>query len=84
MKQSVPRSDTSSYRGGGGGYASRRQLILEAGVREDNSPGGFDAVGLAVQFQQAIGRRTIFIIDGFFLRRTMKQITAMAFVPRFW
>ena len=35
-------------------------------MREDNSPGGFDAVGLAVQFQQAIGRRTIFIIDGFF------------------
>jgi len=49
-----------------GGYASRRQLILEAGVREDDSLGGVDAVGFAAQFQQAIGRRTIFIIDGFF------------------
>ena len=49
-----------------GGYASRRQLILEIGAREDDSFGSSDAVGIAARFQQAFGRRTVFQIDGFY------------------
>lgn len=49
-----------------GGYASRRQLILEIGAREDDSFGSSDAVGIAARFQQAFGRRTVFQVDGFY------------------
>ena len=43
----------------------RRQLIVEFGGRRDDSPGGFDAAGFAARFQQAIGRRYLWQLDGF-------------------
>lgn len=43
----------------------RRQLILEAGVRKDNSTGGSDAVGVAARFQQAFGQRFVLTLEGF-------------------
>lgn len=43
----------------------RRQLIVEFGGRADDSPGGFDAAGFAARFQQAIGARYLWQLDGF-------------------
>lgn len=43
----------------------RRQLIVEFGGRIDDSPGGFDAAGFAARFQQAIGARYLWQLDGF-------------------
>ena len=43
----------------------RRQLILEAGGRINDSPGGFDAAGIAARFQQAIGARLLLQLDGY-------------------
>ncbi len=44
---------------------TRRQVILEGGGRRDETVGGFDSLGFACRFQEAIGRRVVFQIDGF-------------------
>ena len=43
----------------------RRQLVLEAGVRKDNTTGGFDAVGVAARLQQAVGQRFVLTLEGY-------------------
>jgi hypothetical protein len=43
----------------------RRQLVLEAGVRKDDTDGGFDAAGIAARLQQAVGQRTVLTLEGF-------------------
>lgn len=45
--------------------SGRRQLILEAGVRKDNSTGGSDAAGVAARYQQAFGQRFVLTVEGF-------------------
>jgi hypothetical protein len=43
----------------------RTQVVLEVGGRKATSSETFDAAAIGVRFQQAIGRRVIFRIDGF-------------------
>jgi hypothetical protein len=45
--------------------ALRRSLILEIGGRKDDSPDGFDAVGIVAKISQAIGRRVFISMDVF-------------------
>jgi hypothetical protein len=48
----------------------RRQLILEAGARHDDSPGlNDDSYGAAFRLQQAVGSRTILQLGGFVVDR---------------
>jgi hypothetical protein len=44
---------------------NRRQLIVEAGARHDDTASGNNMGGLACRFQQALGRRVIFQLDGY-------------------
>jgi hypothetical protein len=43
----------------------RRQLIVEAGLRQDNSRGGFDAAGISARLQQAVGKRVVLTLGGY-------------------
>lgn len=48
----------------------RRQLILEAGARHDDTPGlNDDSYGAAFRLQQAVGSRTILQLGGFLVDR---------------
>ncbi len=51
-----------------GGYQmffsnKRRQLLIEAGARQADDVSS--TLGLATRFQQAIGRRFVFLLDGY-------------------
>jgi hypothetical protein len=45
--------------------ALRRHLILEIGGRKDDSPGGFNALGIGAKISQAIGQHTFVSMDLF-------------------
>lgn len=48
-----------------GGLYSRRQLVLELGARKDTDNTRQGAVAVGARFQQALGRRFVFQLDGF-------------------
>ena len=45
--------------------ALRRNLILEIGGRKDNSPDGFNALGIGAKISQAIGKHAFISLDLF-------------------